>query len=134
TINIKSVMESKLEEKRIAILATDGFEEVELTKPRKALDDAGAKTHIVAPHNGTLKAWDHTKWGGEYEVDKTLDEVNPEDYDNLMLPGGVMNPDKLRTNKKAIQFAGSFIERGAPVAAICHGPQLLIETGELEGL
>lgn len=123
-----------LTNKKVAILATDGFEEVELTEPRKALDDAGAETHIVAPHDGTIKAWNHTDWGDEYEVDKTLDEADPEDYDNLMLPGGVMNPDKLRLSDKAVQFVVSFLERGEPVAAICHASQLLIETGDIDGM
>jgi len=126
--------EADLEGKKVAILLTDGFEEVELTKPRQALDEAGAETYLIAPHSGSIKGWNHTEWGDEYEVDKVLDEADPEDYDNLMLPGGVMNPDKLRTNKEAVNFARSFIERGEPIAAICHGPQLLIETGELEGM
>ncbi len=127
-------MNNQLEGKKLAILATDGFEEVEFTKPRKALEEAGAETHFVAPHDGKVKAWDQTDWGSEYEVDKTLDEANPEDYDNLMLPGGVMNPDKLRQNEKAVQFVSAFLEAGEPVAAICHAPQLLIETGELDGM
>lgn len=127
-------MKNQLNGKKIAILATDGFEEEEYTRPRKALKEAGAEMHFIAPHDNKIKSWDHTDWGGKYEVDSTLDEANPEDYDNLMLPGGVMNPDTLRQNEKAVQFAASFLERGEPVAAICHAPQLLIETGELEGM
>lgn len=126
-------MSDQLKGKKIAILATDGFEEVELSKPRKALDDAGATTHIVAPKTGTIKAWDQDHWSDDYDVDVTLDEANAEDYDNLLLPGGVMNPDTLRLNKKAIQFVSAFLHAGKPIAAICHAPQLLIETGELKG-
>lgn len=126
-------MSNRLNGKKIAILTTEGFEEEELTRPRKALDDAGAETHIVSPESGSIRAWDHTDWGGEYEVDITLDQANPNDYDGLMLPGGVLNPDKLRTHQSAVQFAKHFFTEGKPIAAICHGPQTLIETGELKG-
>jgi protease I len=122
---------SELKGKTIAILATDGFEEVELTKPRKALDEAGATTYVVAPQSGTIKAWDETDWSEEYKVDITLEEANANEFDNLLLPGGVINPDKLRLNKKAVQFVASFLHAGKPIAAICHAPQLLIETGEM---
>jgi protease I len=124
---------SELKGKTIAILATDGFEEVELTKPRKALDEAGATTYVVAPQSGTIKAWDETDWSEEYKVDITLEEANANEFDNLLLPGGVINPDKLRLNKKAVQFVASFLHAGKPIAAICHPPWLLIETGELKG-
>jgi protease I len=117
----------------IAILATDGFEEIELTEPRKALSDSGVTTHIISPKKDKIRAWDHTDWGGEYDVDKHIDEADSNDYDGLMLPGGVLNPDSLRTNEKAIAFISDFIHSGKPIAAICHGPQLLIETGELKG-
>lgn len=126
-------MSDQLKGKKIAILATDGFEEVELTEPRKALDDAGADTYIVSPEGGTIKAWDHTEWSDKYEVDVTLEEANADEFDNLMLPGGVLNPDQLRQNDKAIQFVAEFLHAGKPIAAICHGPQLLIETKELDG-
>lgn len=122
-----------LENKKIAILATNGFEEEELTRPRQALEDAGATVEIVAPDDKQLKAWDHTDWGSNYDIDTSLDDADPEDYDGLMLPGGVMNPDKLRQNDKAVKFAASFMEQGKPVAAICHAPQLLIETGLIRG-
>ena len=122
-----------LESKRIAILLTDGFEEVEFTEPKKALESQGAEVHVIAPHGGTVKAWDHTDWGRSYDVTKTLDEADPDDYNSLFLPGGVLNPDQLRKESKAVDFAVSFFEDGKPVAAICHGPQLLIETGALEG-
>lgn len=126
----------KLQGKKVAILATDGFEEIELTSPKQALEAAGAITHIVSPDEegkGKIKAWKHTDWGGEYKVDVPLAEANPNDYDALMLPGGVMNPDKLRTNKLAVNFARAFFEAGKPVAAICHGPQLLIEADAVHG-
>lgn len=122
-----------LEGKKIAILATEGFEEVELAEPRKALEKSGAETYLISPKEEFITAWDHTHWSDQYDVDVHLDNANPDDYDGLFLPGGVLNPDKLRTNKKAVAFATSFFKAGKPIAAICHGPQLLIETGELKG-
>ena len=119
--------------KRVAILTENGFEEVELTSPRKALEEAGAEVEIVSPQKGKVKAWDKDHWSIELNVDRQLDDVNIDDYDALMLPGGVLNPDKLRMNSKAVEFAQQFLESGKPVAAICHGPQLLIETGLLDG-
>jgi len=115
--------------KKVAILTENGFEEVELTSPKQALEEAGAIVHIVSPQQGTVKAWDTDHWSIEVPVDVALGSANPEDYDMLLLPGGVLNPDKLRTNQQAVQFAEHFIEQGKPLAAICHGPQLLIETG-----
>ena len=119
--------------KKVAILTEEGFEEVELTSPLQALKDAGVTAHVISPQQGQVKAWNHDKWGIEVPVDIALDEAKPEDYDMLMLPGGVMNPDKLRMNPKAVAFAQHFLESGKPLAAICHGPQLLIETGLLDG-
>jgi protease I len=119
--------------KRVAILTENGFEEVELTSPKKALEDAGAEVRIVSPQKGKVKAWDTDHWSIELSVDEALESAKPEDYDALVLPGGVLNPDKLRMNKKAVEFAQQFLETGKPVAAICHGPQLLIETGLIEG-
>jgi protease I len=113
--------------KRVAILATDGVEQVELTEPRKALDDAGATTIVVSPKEGKIKAWQHDHWGDEIPVDRALSEAKPDDFDALMLPGGVMNPDHLRMDKQAVQFVKSFFQAGKPVAAICHGPWLLVE-------
>jgi intracellular protease, PfpI family len=124
---------AKLNGKTVAILTENGFEEVELTSPKKALEDAGAAVHIVSPQKDKIKAWDHDHWSIELSVDKNVSDVKAEDYDALMLPGGVLNPDKLRMNKEAVEFAKDFLETGKPVAAICHGPQLLIETGLLEG-
>jgi protease I len=123
---------TKLNGKRVAILTENGFEEVELTSPKKALEEAGAMVHIVSPQKEKVIAWNHDHWSTELPVDKNIDEVTAEDYDALMLPGGVLNPDKLRRNKQAVEFAQDFLETGKPVAAICHGPQLLIETGLLE--
>ncbi len=120
--------------KKVAILTEDGFEEVELTGPRKALQDAGAIVHVISTGKDRVKAWNHDHWSMEIVVDLCLDDARAEDYDALLLPGGVMNPDKLRMNREAVAFADQFFENGKPVAAICHGPQLLIETGRLEGL
>ena len=115
--------------KKVAILTENGFEEVELTVPKKALEEAGVIVQIISPQRGTVKAWNEDHWSIELPVDVLLEEANPEAYDMLLLPGGVLNPDKLRTNKTAVQFAEHFLEQGKPLAAICHGPQLLIETG-----
>lgn len=115
--------------KKVAILTEHGFEEVELTSPKTALEAAGAQVHVVSPQSGSVKAWDHDHWSIEVPVDVELSNANPEDYDMLLVPGGVINPDKMRGNKDCVQFAQHFLEQGKPTAAICHGPQLLIETG-----
>jgi protease I len=122
-----------LQGKKVAILTETGFEEVELTSPKQALEEAGAEVQIISPQKETVKAWDHDHWSIELKVDKHIDDAHIDDYDALILPGGVLNPDKLRTNKNAVNFARDFIESGKPVAAICHGPQTLIETGLLQG-
>jgi len=119
--------------KTIAILATDGFEQAELTEPRKALDQAGAKTVVIAPKQGTIRGWKMKDWGDEVNVDVTLDQANPDDYAALMLPGGVLNPDQLRLDQGAVAFVRSFFEHSKPVAAICHGPIMLIEANVLKG-
>lgn len=119
--------------KKVAILATDGFEQVELTEPRQALDAAGATTHIISPKEGAIKGWQHTEWGDEFSVDVPLSQAKANDYDALLLPGGVMNPDKLRTEEAAVAFVKAFFDAGKPVAAICHGPQLLIEADVVAG-
>ena len=124
---------SKLSNKKVAILMTDGFEEIEFTEPKKALEAAGATVEVIAPNEDKVKAWNRTDWGKEYEVTHSLDNADPAEYDALMLPGGVMNPDKLRQDSKAIQFAQYFIDNDKPIAAICHAAQLLIETKALEG-
>jgi len=119
--------------KKVAILTESGFEEVELTSPKKALEDAGATVEIVSPQKEKVKAWAHDHWSIELPVDINVEEADPKDYDALMIPGGVLNPDKMRLNDKCVEFAQHFLQEGKPVAAICHGPQLLIETGMLEG-
>jgi protease I len=124
---------ANLSDHKVAILTEEGFEQVELTSPKAALEAVGAIVHVVSPKSGKIKAWAKTNWGIEVDVDKQLSEVSPDDYDALVLPGGVMNPDKLRQNKEAVSFVSSFLEEGKPVAAICHGPQMLIETGMISG-
>ncbi|SFN80350.1 protease I [Bizionia echini] len=122
-----------LNKKRVAILATNGFEESELREPKKALEEAGAHVDIVSLESGTIKSWTDGNWGKTYEVDKTLNGVSHSDYNALMLPGGVINPDLLRKNKNAVNFVKSFFENHKPVAAICHAPWLLAEAGVLKG-
>jgi len=117
--------------KRVAILTENGFEEVELTSPKKAMENAGFKVDIVSYETGHVKAWDHDHWSITLPVDVNLSDANADDYDALMIPGGVLNPDKMRAQDEYVNFAKSFMEAGKPVAAICHGPQLLIETGLL---
>jgi protease I len=126
-------MSDTLKNKRIAILATEGFEYVELIKPRKALEDAGAKTEVVSPKSGKIKGWDKTDWGDSVKVDVSLESANPSNYDALLLPGGVMNPDHLRQEPAAVQFVKAFFEAHKPVAAICHGPWMLVEADVVRG-
>jgi protease I len=124
---------ASLKGKKIAILATDGFEQVELTQPRKALDEAGATTVVVSPKSGQIKGWEFKDWGDTVKVDKLLDDANPNEYDALVLPGGVINPDHLRMDPKAVNFVRQFVSTGKTVAAICHGPWTLLEAGALKG-
>ena len=124
---------SILSNKKVAILATNGFEQSELESPKQALEQAGAQVHVVSPQADNIKGWKDKNWGTDIKVDKLLSQANPADYDALMLPGGVMNPDKLRMDKDAVAFASHFFEAGKPIAAICHGPQLLIETNMIKG-
>jgi protease I len=123
----------KLSGKKVAILTENGFEEVELTSPMKALREAGAFVQIVSPQKERVRAWNHDHWSIDLKVDVQLDEANVDDYDALLIPGGVLNPDQMRTNPDCVDFAQQFLEEQKPVAAICHGPQLLIETGMLRG-
>lgn len=118
---------------KVAILIDDGFEEVEMVKPRAALDEAGAKTSIVSPAGEEVRAWDFTEWSRRYPVDVPLRQAKPENFDALLLPGGVINPDKLRMRPEAVAFAKAFFDAGKPVAAICHGPWMVIETGAARG-
>jgi protease I len=124
---------SILQGKKIAIITDNGFEEVELTSPKKALEDAGAVVHIISMQEGKVKAWDHDHWSIELPVDVNISKANSDDYDALVIPGGVINPDKMRQHKEYISFAQEFLEAGKTVAAICHGPQLLIETNMISG-
>lgn len=126
-------MAMQLEGLKVAILATDGFEQVELTEPRKALDEAGATTHVVAPKSPSIKGWDHTDWGDSVDVDKELGAASADEYDALLLPGGVLNPDKLRMDERAVAFVRHFFDNGKPVAAICHGSQTMINADVVEG-
>lgn len=123
----------RIKGKKIAILTAEGFEQPELERPREALDEAGAVTQIVSPEGGQIRAWDQTDWGDTFDVDVKLEDANPNDYDALMLPGGVLNPDKLRRIPAAVDFVRAFFEAGKPVAAICHGPQMLIEADVVHG-
>jgi protease I len=118
---------------KVAILVTDGFEQVELVEPRKALDAAGAKTQIVSPKNDRVRGWKFTEWGDELPVDAPLQNAKPDNFDALLLPGGVISPDKLRIEPKAVNFVKSFFDAGKPVAAICHGPWSIIEAGAARG-
>lgn len=119
--------------KRIAILVDEGFEQVELIKPRKALDRIGAQTQVVSPQEHQVRGWNIKKWGKSIAVDVPLESADPSEFDALLLPGGVINPDKLRTNSKAVEFVKHFVDTGKPVAAICHGPWTLIEAGAIQG-
>ncbi len=126
-------MTNKLSEKKIAFLATDGFEQVELTKPWDAIKNAGAEIELISLEIGEIQGFNHTDKGDKFKVDKTLDEVSASDYDGLVLPGGLHNPDTLRTKEKAVQFVKDFFEQKKPVSAICHGPWLLVEANVVNG-
>jgi protease I len=124
---------SNLQGKKVAILVTDGFEQVELIEPRKALDVAGAQTKVISPKDGKVKGWNTKEWDNDVPVDLSLKSAKPEDFDALLLPGGVMNPDHLRMDPQAVAFVKHFTDAGKPVAAICHGPWTLIEAGAVRG-
>jgi len=124
---------TQLSGRRVAILVASGFEQSELEKPRAALDDAGARTLIVSPERGTLRAWKHAEWGDPFPVDLPLSEARVDDFDALLLPGGVINPDRLRLHDDAIALVRGFADAGKPIAAICHGPWTLIDAGAARG-
>jgi protease I len=126
-------MANELRNKRVAVLVDHGFEQSELVDPRNALQEAGATAEIVSPQARKVKGWQHTNWGDELPVDVPLDQATPENYDALLLPGGVMNPDRLRINAAAVRFVKHFVDTGKPIAAICHGPWTLIEAGAVRG-
>jgi protease I len=119
--------------KRVAILVADGFEQVELTEPRKALDDAGARTQIVSTAKDRVQGWKHFEKSDHFKVDVPIQAADPNDFDALLLPGGVANPDQLRTSPQAVAFVRAFVESGKPIAAICHGPWTLIDAGAVRG-
>ena len=118
---------------RVAILITDGFEQVEMVEPRKALNQAGAETRIVSPKGGRVRGWNFTEWADYFPVDLPLDQTGPAEYDALLLPGGVINPDSLRVIPEAVDFVRAFFDAGKPVAAICHGPWTIIEADQARG-
>jgi protease I len=124
---------NRLEGMRVAILLENMFEQAELTEPRKALEQAGAQTVLVSPQSGEVQGVNHDEKGDTFKVDLTLDRAQPEEFDALLLPGGVANPDRLRTNKRAMEFVKSFVDAAKPIAAICHGPWTLIETDAVRG-
>jgi len=126
-------MAGKLDGKKVAILVADGFEQVEMTKPREALNEAGAETKIVSLKSGKIQGMHHVDKGDKFDVDLTLDKARRADFDALLIPGGLMNPDALRSNEDALEFARHFFDEGKPVAAVCHGPQVLISAGLVRG-
>ena len=126
-------MGTNLKGKKIAILVADGFEQVELTGPREALEAAGAEIEIVSPAEGEVQGWNHDEKADRFPVDMPLNLARSDDYDGLMLPGGVRNPDQLRMSTRAVEFVDGFFATGKPVAAICHAPWLLIETEVIKG-
>ncbi|HLZ42454.1 MAG TPA: type 1 glutamine amidotransferase domain-containing protein [Candidatus Sulfotelmatobacter sp.] len=126
-------MASTLQGKRVAILATDGFEQSELLEPRRALDEAGAITEVVSPKKGKIKGWNHKEWGNEVPVDVPLKSAEAKNYHALLLPGGVMNPDQLRMEPEAVAFVRHFVDSSKPIAAICHGPWTLVEADAVRG-
>lgn len=126
-------MSNELRNKRVAALVDNGFEQTELVEPKKALEAAGAKVDIVSPQDAKVKGWQHLTWGDEFPVNRRLDEAKADEYDALLLPGGVMNPDKLRMNPTAVRFVKAFVDAGKPIAAICHAPWTLIEAGAVKG-
>jgi protease I len=126
-------MPEKLNGKRIAILATNGFEQSELEEPRRAIEAAGGKADVVSIQQGQIRGWQHTDWGSSVPVDVTVDRVSADEYDGLVLPGGVINPDKLRMVPEAVAFVRAFFKSGKPIAAICHGPWTLINANAVQG-
>ena len=126
-------MKESLSGRKVAILATDGFEQSELMDPKNALEGAGAATHVIAPKSGEIRGWHKHEWGEKIRVDRTLDQCKASDYDALLIPGGVMSPDQLRTETKAVQIVRDFAKAGKPIAAICHGPWMLVEADIVKG-
>jgi protease I len=126
-------MDQSLRGRKVAILVENGFEQVEMTEPRRALREAGAETQLISPQREQVKGWNHREWGESFPVDVRLEAARPDDYHALLLPGGVMNPDRLRMNADAVAFVKAFVAAGKPVAVICHGPWTLLEAGVVRG-
>ncbi len=126
-------MAKELEGLRVAILVENGFEQVEMTEPRRALNEAGAKTTLISPAGNRVRGWNHKEWGDEFPVDLPLDQASPDDFDAYLQPGGVMSPDRLRMNPKAVQFVRGFFDARKPAAVICHGPWMLVEADVVRG-
>ncbi|HEX5177626.1 MAG TPA: type 1 glutamine amidotransferase domain-containing protein [Chthoniobacteraceae bacterium] len=126
-------MTHELLNKRVALLAADGFEQVEFTKPKEALEESGASVSVVSPNSDTVQGMHHADKGDSFDVDIPLDDANPDEFDALLIPGGLMNPDTLRSTPKALEFVRAFFRTGKPVAAICHGPWVLIDAGVVRG-
>jgi protease I len=126
-------MADELRGKKVAMLVDNGFEQSELLEPKRALEQAGAEVQVVSPQSGEVKGWQHTDWGQTVRVDRELGSARPSDFDALVLPGGVMNPDRLRANPEAVSFVKEFVAANKPIAAICHGPWTLIEAGAVKG-
>jgi protease I len=126
-------MADELRGKRVAAVVDNGFEQSELLEPKKALEQAGAKVDVISPQEGKVKGWNHKDWGEEVSVDRPLPQARADEYDALLLPGGVMSPDRLRANEAAVAFVKSFVDAGKPIASICHGPWTLIEAGAVRG-
>jgi protease I len=120
--------------KRVAAIVDNGFEQIELLEPKGALEAAGAQVDVISPQSKRVRGWNHTEWGDDVKVDRALDEAKPDDYDALLLPGGVMNPDRLRANETAVRFVRKMFDAGKPIAAICHGPWTLIDAGVVRGM
>jgi protease I len=127
-------MTKELQGKRVAALVAQGFEQIELLEPKGALEAAGAQVEVISPEKDSVRAWNHTEWGDRMNVDRQLDQARPDEYDALLLPGGVMNPDRLRMNEKAVRFIRQMFDDGKPIAAICHGAWTLVEAGVVKGL
>jgi protease I len=126
-------MGENLQGLKVAILAENGFEQSELSEPKKALEQAGAQTFVVSPQEGKIKGWKMQDWGDDVPVDVLLSQANSDEYDALLLPGGVINPDKLRMQPEAVEFVRHFLNKSKPIAAICHGPWMLVESGAVKG-
>jgi protease I len=132
-MNWRNEMAQSIEGRKVAILATHGFEQAELTEPQKALKNAGATVHVVSPEQGSIRGYKHLDPADQITVDRALSEAKADDYDALVIPGGLFNPDELRTNEAALQFVREFFKAGKPVGAICHGPQVLISADLVKG-